>query len=186
MRPASDYVQMELDLSPHELAIRKVGANAHISFGGAYYSAPIAYYNKMVFVRATRYAVDILDGNGRRIASHNRTFTKHKYVTDRSHLPALYYSVFLDDGRYDGAKIRAWAAYFGPYTSQLIDALLERKAIEEHAYKSCIAVIQLSKKYGTSILERTCMIALASDVFNFYEIHKIAKAEYDKLNKYPV
>jgi len=183
MRPSPDPLQLELDLSPPQLAIRKVGANAHISFDGAYYSAPIAYYNEMVFVRASSSAIVILDSYGRHIASHKRTFTRHKYVTDRAHLPPLYYSVFLEDGRYDGAKLRSWATYFGSYTSKLIDAMLERKNIEEHAYKSCMAVIQLSKKFGSAILERSCKIALSSNIYNFYEIQKIAKTEYVKLYK---
>ena len=156
MPTAYDYLQLDLDPSPPDLAIRKVGANAHISFDGAYYSVPIAYYSKSVFVSASSFSVVILDYYGSRIASHKRTFAKHKYVTNKAHLPDRYYSVFLEDGRYDGAKLRDWASYFGHATSMLIDTLLESKDIEEHAYKSCMAVIQLSKKQW-SVCTRTCM-----------------------------
>jgi len=181
MASDKDFVQLEL-FTP-ELAVRKVSSNAHISFDGAYYSVPHCFYNECVIVRATKNFIDILDSNGKCVASHSRSFVRRKYVTDPSHLPPSYYSVLNNDGRYDGAKLRQWAKYFGHNTFQVIDCMLERKPFEEHAYKSCMAVIQLSKKYGASILEHACRIALSSNIFNFVAIQKIAKAEYDKLYK---
>lgn len=174
----SEYLQLELSDSP-ELAVRKPGANYHVSFDGAYYSVPHLYYMEPVIVRATKCSIDILNSSGLCIASHERTFTNRKYVTNPAHLPAIYYSVFYDN-RYDGANIRNWAKYFGDCTSQIIDDMLESKTYEEQAYKSCIAVLQISKKYGRMILERACRIALSSGVHNFVAIQKIARAEYIK------
>ena len=177
MRTDSDLLQ--LDLFAPELAIRKVGANYHVPFDGSYYSVPFSFYGEMVIVRASRCSIDILASSGFCVATHNRSFTRRKYVTDPSHLPGVYYSVFYDN-RYDAAKLRSWAKYFGDSTYQVIDAMLASKTFEEHAYKACMAVLQLSKKYGSSILERVCRIALSSDLFSYAAIQKIAKAEYDK------
>ena len=175
----SDNDCIQLELLPPELAVRKVSSNCHISFDHAYYSVPHRFYSKMVIVRATNSSIDILDSDGQCVASHNRSYSSHKYVTDPSHLPGAYYSLFYDN-RFDGAKLRSWAKQYGNNTFQVIDTILQSKPFEEHAYKSCIAVLQLSKKYGSFILECACRTALSSKVYNFHAIHKIAKAEYDK------
>ena len=177
MRADPDPTQ--LDLFSPELAVRKVGVNYHISFDGAYYSVPFSFYGNMVIIRASRASIDILDSNGFCIATHDRSFISRKYITNPSHLPGVYYSVFYDN-RYDAAKLRSWAKHFGNSTFQVIDAMLASKTYEEHAYKACLAVLHLSKKYGSSILERACRLALPSEIYSYSAIHKIAKAEYTK------
>ena len=182
MRTDSDPLQ--LDLFSPELAVRKVGANYHVPFDGSYYSVPFSLYGEMVIVRASKCSIDILVSSGFCVATHNRSFSRRKYVTDPSHLPAVYYSVFYDS-RYDAAKFRSWAKYFGNSTSQVIEVILASKPFEEQAYKTCMAVLQLSKKYGSSILEHACRNAVSSNLFTFSAIHKLAKAEYDKhVNKF--
>ena len=176
---SSDKASTQLDLFKPELALRKLGVNYHVPFDGAYYSVPSYLYNETVIVRATKCSIDILNCHGSCVASHNRSYTKRKYVTNPSHLPGIYYSLFHDN-RYDGAKLRSWAKSFGENTFQVIDIMLQSKTYEEHAYKSCIAVLQISRKYGRFILDRACRTALSSKVFNFAAIQKIAKAEYDK------
>ena len=176
-----DSTPLQMDLFSPELALRKVGANYHVPFDGAYYSVPFSLYAETVIVRASKCSVDILVSSGFCVASHNRSFTRRKYVTDPSHLPSVYYSVFYDN-RFDAAKLRSWAKYFGNSTYQVIDAMLSSKVFEEHSYKACMAVLQLSKKYGSSILERACGIALSVSVepFSYGAIQKIAKSEHDK------
>jgi len=177
MRLDSDPRQ--LDLFTPELAVRKVGANYHVPFQGAYYSVPFSYFGEMVIIRASRCSIDILASSGFCVATHNRSFARREYVTNPSHLPGVYYSIFYDN-RYDAAKLRSWAKYFGSSTHQIIDILLASTVYEEQAYKKCIAVLQLSKKYGSSILERACRAALSTQSYSFSAIQKIAKIEHDR------
>jgi len=178
MRLNSDPCQ--LDLFSPELAVRKVGANYHVPFDGAYYSVPFSYYGEMVIIRASRCSIDILASGGYCVATHNRSVTRREYVTNPSHLPGVYYSIFYDN-RYDAAKLRSWAKYFGSSTYEIIDILLASTVYEEQAYKKCMAILQLSKKYGSSILERACHAALLTQSYSFAAIQKIAKIEYDRL-----
>jgi len=174
----SDPNYIQLDLFPPELAVRKVGANSHIGFDGAYYSVPHFLFGEKVIVQAKKSTIDILDYNGKCVASHNRSHVKRKYTTDPSHMSNVYHSIIYDD-RYDGAKLRKWAESVGDYTYQVIDSLLIKKKIEEHAYKSCMAILQLSKKYGNLLLEKACAYALESRKCNFTAIQKFVKTEYD-------
>jgi len=170
---------IQTHLFPPELVVRKVGANCHVSFDGAWYSVPHAFYNEMVIVRASKDVIDILDNNGQRIASHFRSSAKRRYVTDPTHMPASYYSLFYDQ-RYDGAKLRAWAKNIGKKTFMAIDTILERQQIEEHAYKTCMAVLQLSKKHGASRLESACTRALDNKSVSFAAILRFIKADIEK------
>ena len=174
----SDSGYTQLDLFPPELAVRKVGANSHIGFGGAYYSVPHSLFGEMVIVRAKKHTIDILDSNGNCVAAHNRSYIKRKYTTDPSHMSNIYYSIY--DDRYDGAKLRKWAEGIGDKTYQVIESMLDKKKIEEHAYKSCMAILQLAGKYGKSLLEKACAHALDSRTCNFSAIQKFVKSEYDK------
>ena len=177
----SDTGCIQTELSPPLLAVRKLGANCHVAFDGAYYSAPHTLYNEMVVVRATDSTVDILDNSGMCVASHFRSYVKRQYVTDPTHMPGVYYSIFYDQpSRYDGAKLRSWAKNIGDKTFQVIDLLLERRPIEEQAYKGCMAILQLAKKNGASFLESACSRALSNRSVSFAAIQRFIKLECDK------
>jgi len=169
MHPDCEFVQLEL--SPPVLVVRKVGVNSHVAFDGAYYSVPHDLLKSPVVVRAFPSSIDILDQNGRCVASHKRSYRKHAYVTVPSHMP-LYYRSFYNDSCYDGAMLRKWAKNIGENTSLLIDQMLSDKLIEEHAYKSCLAVLQLSKKFGAKRLNDACGFALSVDKGSFYTVRK--------------
>jgi len=156
-----------------ELAARKVGASMHIGYGGAFYSVPSSLFNQMVFVRASNDSINILNSDGDCVATHKRTYIKRRYITVASHMPQYYLSQLLDISCYDGAKLRSWAGNIGHYTFLVIDKLLKLRQFEEHSYKSCMAVLQLSKKYGSSNLESACQSALNSSVCSFYAIKKL-------------
>jgi len=174
MRPLPDALQ--LNLFPAVLAARKVGSNSHVAFEGVNYSVPCELFHSMVVVRATQSTIDILDSNGICVASHKRCFIKRTYVTDPSHMPPFYYSS-LDIACYDGAMFRKWAKHIGDKTYELIDELLLHKPIEQQAYKSCMAILQLSRKYGARRLNRAANQALLAGRCNFYTVKKFITAD---------
>ena len=177
MTPSVNVEQLEL--SSPVLALRKVGASSHIPFAGAYYSVPHILFGNTVIVRATGSFVDILDCNGACVASHRRSFINRKYITDPAHLPDFNYSLLWND-RYDAAKLRSWARKIGDNTFRLIDAMLERKPFEEHAYRSCLAILVIAKKYGSFILDKACEQALSADTLNFKAVQNLASVEFNK------
>jgi len=168
----TDLDVLQLNLFPGELVARKVSSNSHIAFQGVYYSVPHALLKTMVIVRATKYTIDILDSSGLCVAVHRRCYTKRTYVTDPSHMPPFYYSL-LGTTCFDGALFRDWAKHIGDSTYQLIDTLLSNKQIEQHAYKSSMAILQLSKKYGSKNLNSACALALLHGKASYYSVRKI-------------
>ena len=167
----SDHGYDQLNLFPPVLAVRKVGINSHVAFLGAYYSVPHDLYKSMVIVRASQSVIDILDSNGRCVASHARSYKKNDYITVPSHM-SPYYISFFESGCYDGAMLRKWAKNIGGNSFKLIDQMLSNKSIEEHAYKSCMAILQLSKKHGAKRLNDACGFALSVNRISFYTVRK--------------
>ena len=102
-----------------ELATRKVGANCHVAFNGTFYSVHHTLYGQNVIVRASDSVVDILNSSGECVASHMRCYTKHRYITEPTHMPAYYLSQ-ADVPCYDGAKLRQWAKDIGSHTFNVI------------------------------------------------------------------
>jgi hypothetical protein len=146
-----------------DLAVRKVGASCHIGYSSVNYSVPSRYFGHMVFVRASADSIDILNYDGLCIASHKRCFVKNAYITNAEHMPPYYLSQNYPLC-YDGAKLRQWADEIGVNTFLVIDHLLNKPSVEQHAYKSCLAVLLLSKKHGKLRLERACRAACLSTV----------------------
>jgi len=171
----------QIDLFPSDLVVRKLGASCHIGFKGVFYSAPSCLYGQKLIVRANADTLDILNSRGQCVASHKRSFTKRKYITDPSHLPELTDTIFDDYRYYNGAKFRELADEIGEDTFHVIDSLLESKPHEEYAYKSCMAIIQLSKKFGPRLLEKACANAISSDACNYYAIYKFLKQHENAL-----
>jgi len=161
----------QLDLFPPVLAVRKVGANSHITFDGVNYSVNHVFIKSLVIVRASSTFIDILDSYGHCVASHKRSYSKRGYITDPSHMPPYYYST-LHRNCYDGAMFRRWAKSIGDNIFQLIDTLLTNKVVEEQGYKSCMAILQLSKKFGNGRLNDACGHALSEGKISYYSIHK--------------
>jgi len=157
-----------------ELAARKVGANCHVSFNGANYSVPHTLFKQTVIVRATDSVIDILNSAGECVASHMRCYSRHRYITDPSHMPPYYLSL-SDVSCFDGAKLRQWAKDIGSHTFNAIDILLQKKTVEEQSYKICMAILQLSKKYGSGSLEFSCRQACESGSVNYSAIKKIIR-----------
>ena len=54
-----------------------------------------------------------------------------------------------------------WGKQTGPSCAKVIETLLGRAVIEQHAYRACFGVLSLKDKYGAQRLERACQILLS-------------------------
>jgi len=156
-----------------------VGLNYHIEFEKSNYSVPYKYIHKKVIVRATNTTVEILYDN-QRICSHARNYnTSRRYVTDKSHMPEKHRR-YVEQTDWDGNRYRNWAKKIGPQTHAVVDAMLTTHVIEEQAYKSCMGLLQLSKKYGSERLESACARAAELGGFQYTTVKNILKNDQDQ------
>jgi transposase len=153
---------------------RRVPNNYHVAYEGFYYSVPYRYYKQQVTIKATYQAIEVYADRLTRVAIHERRCCGSRYVTERSHMPPRHQAQ-QDANRFDGTRFRSWASSIGKDTFFVIDCLLKEGAVEETAYRSCMGILQFSRKSGNVRLEAACRKARNMGNISYGVIRNIIK-----------
>jgi transposase len=149
---------------PYEYAERKkvtVHIDYHVEFDGHLYSVPHTLIHQRVDIRATERMVEIFH-NGESIAIHPRNFRLGRYSTLREHMPANHQ--FMGD--INPERLIEWASSIGPQTTALVKATLQSRPFPQQAYRSCLGILSLAKKYSHSLMEQACQAVFEAKVFS--------------------
>jgi len=164
----------------HTKLIPHVPNNYHVEWDKFYYSVPYTYYDKPAVIHAYAKRIEVFLQTGDRIAVHPRRFTGKRYVTIAEHMP-LNHQAVVAMRSFDGKYYRAKAAGIGQETSRFVCALLENADFEEQAYKSCMAVVNFSRRYGNARLEQACHKAFLLNSVTYTTLRNILKNGQDKV-----
>jgi len=168
-----------LPTQPYEFARWKkarVHIDYHVSFKKHYYSVPYTLIGKEVDVRATEKTVEIFYRRTRQ-ASHPRCQAQGRYSTQNEHMPPAHqkYSDWSPE------RFLRWANEIGPHTSQLIAAVLDARRHPQQAYRSCLGILGLAKRYTNDRLEAACRRALPAGIHSYKGIRNILDNKLDQL-----
>jgi transposase len=158
----------------------RVHIDYHVVFEKHYYSVPYTLIGKEVEIRATEKTVEIYYQRLRQ-ASHLRSQAMGRYTTQRDHLPPGHQQV----SDWSPERFLRWSAEIGPQTRQLIAAVLESRQHPQQAYRSCLGILGLEKRYTPQRLEAACRRALASGITSYKGIHNILNNRLDQLDLDP-
>jgi transposase len=164
---------------PYEYAVRKtarVNIDYHVEFEKHFYSVPYSLIHQEVDLHVTEHMLEVFH-KGKSVAIHARSFKPGRYSTLREHMPPNHQ--FMD--RVNAQQLVHWAEAVGPQTAALINATLQSRPFPEQAYRSCLGILSLAKKYPNSQMERACQAALEAQTFSY----KAVKDELDWLTKQP-
>jgi len=114
--------------------------------------------------------------NGRRVASHARSYVPHTHTTTREHMPSAHRAY----AEWTPSRLIAWASTVGPNTAALVTALIEQRAHPEHGYRACLGVLRLRKRFPDHRLERACARALAHRAVSYRSVEAILKHNLDR------
>jgi hypothetical protein len=153
---------------------RRVPNNYHVEYGSFYYSVPYQYYKQQVTVKATYAVIEVYADRLNRIAIHERRYTGGRYVTERCHMPCGHQAQ-QETNRFDGNRFRGWAKAIGNNTFYVIDTVLKAVEVEQTAYRSCMGILQFSRKDGNARLEAACLKARQLGNISFAVIRNILK-----------
>ena len=152
---------MNLPSTRYQMATWKVATvqyNNHVSVERKMYSVPFGFIGNKVDVKIGANQIEIYSKKGSRLAVHKRSFDpKERYVTNADHLPKEHQIV----AKWNSKSFREWGQRIGESTHAVIDHLLSSAKVEQHAYKSCMAILTLSKMFTESLLELACKEVLA-------------------------
>ena len=172
-----------LPTQPYEFARWKkvrVHIDYHVSFEKHYYSVPYTLIGKEVDVRATEKTVEIFYRRTRQ-ASHRRCQAQGRYSTQNEHMPPAHqkYSDWSPE------RFLRWANEIGPHTSQLIATVLDARQHPQQAYRSCLGILGLAKRYTNGRLEAACRRALPAGIHSYKGIRNILENKLDQLELDP-
>jgi len=165
-----------------KFSILKVAFNYHIYLceDSHYYSVPYRYIGKKVKVVYTDKNVEIYYNNIR-IAFHARDRKAGGYTTIKDHMPPShrYYAEWSPD------RLTSWAAKIGQDVKAVVARVLSSKDYPEQAYKTCVGIISLAKKYGNSRVNKACARALSYKLYKYKAIKNILEKGLDNIEEEP-
>lgn len=154
-----------------------VQKNCHIYIPDdkSYYSMPFAYVGKKVKVIFSNSNVEAYIEH-KRIAFHLRAQGKYQYITIKDHMPSTHR--FVADWNKD--KFLEWGSKAGQYTHKLFEGIFDHKQHPEQAFKSCLGILDMGKKYGNKRLENASQRALYYGSYNYMAIKNILDKNLDQ------
>jgi len=183
------FVQLEqpvlgpLPQQPYEFAHwqkARVHIDYHVAYDKHFYSVPHPLKGKEVDVRATEKTVEIYFRRQRQ-ASHPRSHAPGRFSTQREHMPPAH-QVMAD---WSPERFERWAQQIGPQTAALITAVLASRRHPQQAYRTCLGILGLGKRYTHARLEAACGRALSAGIRSYKGIHNILKHKLDQLEPDP-
>ena len=103
----------------------------------------------------TAHALEVLH-RGHRVASHRRCAHKGGFTTVAEHLPERH----QHQAQWTPERLVAWGERIGVACAATVQKMLARQTHPEHAYRACLGLLSLSKRYGEARLEVACTLAL--------------------------
>lgn len=156
-----------LPAQPYEFSVTKmarVNIDYHVEFEKHFYSVPYALIHEEVRVRASENFVEIFHKSQHdAIARHPRSHAPGRFSTQTAHMPAKHQKA----GEWTAERLLHWAEQTGPHTAQYIQALLVSRQHPEQAFRCCLGVLRLSRRYSTQQMETACQSAYAGRIFSY-------------------
>jgi transposase len=106
-----------------------------------------------------------------RIAQHIRDRSPNGYSTMAEHMPAehRFYA------EWSPQRILKWARAIGEEVALVIEKVLDSRKHPEQAFKVCLGILSLSKKYGAERLKKACKQANRFGTYSFKRIESMLK-----------
>jgi transposase len=153
----------------------RVSIDYHVDVEGHFYSVPYALIGKQLDTRYTADKVELMH-KGKAVACHNRAYTRGSHSTHKEHMPKAHRKHM----EWTPGRILNWANSIGPHTLKLVHHLLENRPHPEQGYRSCLGLLSLSRKYGSTRLESACQRAILLGSLSRRSVASILEAGLDK------
>jgi len=167
-----------LPSQPYEYAEWKkvrVNIDYHVEVEKHYYSVPYQLIRQQLNARLTASVVEILH-QGKRVASHARSFVEHRHSTVLEHMPQSH----REYAEWTPVRLVQWAGESGESTRAVVEKILASHRHPEQGYRSCLGIMRLGKKYGQNRLEAACRRVLNIPSPRYQHIESILKLGLDQ------
>lgn len=153
----------------------KVNIDYHIAVEHNFYSVSYTLIHKEVEVHLTAACVEILY-NGKRVASHPRSYGKGVFSTLEQHRPHEH-KKYLE---WTPERMQQWGQSIGGHTATLMEKILASQLQPEHGFRRCLGIFRLAKTYGPERLDSACQLALQIGAMRYQSIKSILEKNLEQ------
>ena len=181
-RPLARFENVEraalqpLPPTPYDLAVwgkARVYRDCHLTFQGAYYSAPFRVVGQELWVRAGARTLELYTKEHTLVATHDRALAPGQRKTLLAHLPPEKVPGLV----LTREDCRARAQAIGPATAMVVGQLLDHRP--EDRLRPAGRLVRLATQYSADRVERACARALAYGTGDFVSVRRILHAGLD-------
>ncbi len=129
---------------------------------------PYEYIHHKVDIRLTARVVEVFYNSVRIASPRGLEGNSERYQTNAEHMPKDH----QEYRKWDADSFVDWACTLGTSTELVIKSILGSCRVEQQGYRTCMAVLSASKKYGCQNLENACQRALSYTPNPSYRIIK--------------
>lgn len=147
----------------------------HVEIDRHYYSVPYQLAGQQLEARYTATIVELFQ-NGKRVASHLRSFVAYRHTTVPDHMPKSHQAHL----EWTPSRLIHWGETIGTATAEVIRSILENKPHPEMGYRACLGILRLAKTYSNQRLEAASQRALQLQACSYSSLRSILKRSLDK------
>lgn len=151
-----------------ELKKAKVNIDYHFEIDRHYYSAPHELRGEVLQIRLTQHTVEAFF-DGKRVASHKRSYCAHKFTTVTAHMPPAHQR----HSEWSPEFVKKWGHNLAPSIGKMCEVIMATKKHPEQGCRSSLGLIRLEKKYGKERLAKACDRALALGISSYKTVQMI-------------
>ena len=150
----------------------KVNIDYHFELLGHYYSVPNHYVGEHLDIWHNNHIVEVYL-NGKQISSHVKSDLKGKHTTNEKHMPKSH----RKQAQWSPERFINWGKSIGKNTQMVVEYLLKSRDHQEQAFRTCLGLLSLTKKYSNEKLELACHYAIENNIRSYKSIKSILSKE---------
>lgn len=156
---------------------RQVNRDGHIEVGKAYYSVPLEYLTREVWVRWDAHVVRIFNQRFEQICLHARC-EPGRFSTQDRHIHDRKRSGIERGAAYNLNK----ASLIGPNTGRWAEQMIQQRGIE--GIRPLLGLLSLSKRHRADAIESACELALSHGAYRLRTIRELLKRRGDRQEQF--
>lgn len=153
----------------------RVNIDYHVAIDKHYYSVPYQLVKQQLEARVTSNTVELMH-NGKRVASHRRSYQPGRHTTVNAHMPKAH----REYAEWTPQRLVRWAAETGPATAKLVEQILSSRPHPQHGFRACLGIMRLAKHYTAPRLEAASRRALVIGSCSYKSVESILKNGLDR------
>lgn len=158
----------------------KVGIDYHVLYKKHAYSVPHRYTGERIDIEASSRFIRIYF-KGSCIAQHPRSAVEWGFTTIPAHMPVSHQKQLWSPQR-----LLDWGNNIGAATRAVVAHQLDSKPHPEQAYRACLGLLNLARKYTDERLEKACQSALLLERPSRMTVKNLLENKREDLSLEPV